>query len=178
MVSCPCLLASAPSGASQPSSYDFLPCSSRHQGECVLGSTARCQPFKELRVPCPVLPLPRTAVASWSVLILRACLIPMALDTAQRAVVWLRPRTSSPSLSIIVPQKIISCLHRNVAYAIVNLAESCEEMRPIGVEESLPGNMPCLLDGAGSILGTYGPQACIFLWAIFPEKGRVARGRR
>lgn len=85
---------------------------------------------------------------------------------------WLRPRASSPSLSLIVPQKIISCLHRSVAYATVSLAVSCEEMKPIDAEESLPGNMPCLSDGAGSTLGTYGPQACIFLWAIFAEKER------
>lgn len=79
-------------------------------------------------------------------------------------------RTGAPSLLFIVPQKIISCLHQSVAYATVNLAGSCEEMRLTGAEESLPGNMPCLLDGAGSILGTYGSQAWIFPFALFPEK--------
>lgn len=59
----------------------------------------------------------------------------------------------------------------------MNLAESCEEMRPIGAEESLPGSTPCLLDGAGSILGTYGPQAWISPSALFPENGQSQEGK-
>lgn len=39
-------------------------CPLRHQGECVLGPSARHRPAEELRVPCPLLPLPRTAIAS------------------------------------------------------------------------------------------------------------------
>lgn len=83
----------------------------------------------------------------------------------------------STNLLFIVPQKIISCLHQSVAYATVNLAGSCEEMRLTGAEESLPGNMPCLLDGAGSILGTYESEAWIFPFALFPEKGESQEGK-
>lgn len=40
-------------------------CSLRDQGEHMLGPTVCCQPSQELRVPCPLLPIPRTAAASW-----------------------------------------------------------------------------------------------------------------
>lgn len=59
----------------------------------------------------------------------------------------------------------------------MNLAGSCEEMRLTGAEESLPRNMPCLLDGAGSILGMYGSQAWIFPFALFLEKEESQEGK-
>jgi hypothetical protein len=74
----------------------------------------------------------------------------------------------APSLSLTVPQRITSCLHRSVAYATVNLAGNFEEMRPTGAEGSPPGNMPCPLAGAGSTSGTDGPESHIFPTAFCP----------